>query len=92
VLRTSAAVSPAPPPPEELVDDELGVDDTDTVVETSPTLVAPLNEKERILAALHRCAGNQTLAARMLGISRRTLLSRLDQHGIARPRKVRPPP
>jgi DNA-binding NtrC family response regulator len=44
-------------------------------------------EKTRILDALERAAGNQTRAARMLGISRGTLLSRLDDFGIPRPRK-----
>jgi DNA-binding NtrC family response regulator len=44
-------------------------------------------ERERILDALRLCAGNQTRAAQMLGISRRTLLNRLDQYGLPRPRK-----
>lgn len=44
-------------------------------------------ERERILDALRQCAGNQTKAAQMLGISRRTLLNRLDQYGLPRPRK-----
>jgi two-component system response regulator AtoC len=44
-------------------------------------------ERQRIIDALEECAGNQTRAARMLGISRNTLLARLDQYGLARPRK-----
>jgi DNA-binding NtrC family response regulator len=44
-------------------------------------------EKKRILDTLEQCGGNQTRAARMLGISRNTLLSRLDAYGLPRPRK-----
>jgi two-component system response regulator AtoC len=44
-------------------------------------------EKQRILDALEQCAGNQSRVAKMLGISRGTLLSRLDAFGIPRPRK-----
>jgi two-component system, NtrC family, response regulator AtoC len=44
-------------------------------------------ERQKILGALEKCAGNQTRAARLLGISRNTLLARLDSYGIARPRK-----
>jgi DNA-binding NtrC family response regulator len=44
-------------------------------------------ERERIIEALRICGGNQTKAADMLGISRRTLLNRLDQFNLPRPRK-----
>jgi len=44
-------------------------------------------ERQRIADALQRCAGNQTQAARLLGISRRTLLYKLDAHGLPRPQK-----
>ena len=44
-------------------------------------------ERERILAALEQCVGNQTRAAELLGISRRTLVSRLSEYNLPRPRK-----
>ncbi|HEY0706594.1 MAG TPA: sigma 54-interacting transcriptional regulator [Polyangia bacterium] len=48
-------------------------------------------ERERILTALASCAYNQSRAAAQLGISRRTLLTRLDQLGIERPQKSATP-
>jgi two-component system, NtrC family, response regulator AtoC len=42
-------------------------------------------ERERIVEALAKCAGNQSAAAKMLGISRRTLVARLAEYDIPRP-------
>jgi DNA-binding NtrC family response regulator len=44
-------------------------------------------EKERILAALEKTDGNQTRAAVLLGLSRRTLTNKLNAYDIERPRK-----
>jgi DNA-binding NtrC family response regulator len=44
-------------------------------------------ERRRIIDALVRSNGNQSQAARALGISRSTLLNRLDAYRISRPRK-----
>jgi transcriptional regulator with GAF, ATPase, and Fis domain len=44
-------------------------------------------EREKIVAALEQCAGNQTRAARLLGIGRRTLIVRMDKYDLPRPRK-----
>ena len=44
-------------------------------------------ERGRILDALRECAGNQTRAAKLLGISRKTLGVKMDHYGIARPQK-----
>jgi DNA-binding NtrC family response regulator len=46
-----------------------------------------LAERKRILTALAECGGNQRSAAALLGISRSTLLNRLDAYRIRRPRK-----
>lgn len=47
------------------------------------------SERQRVIDALAACGGNQTRAAKMLGIARRTLTTRLDKLNIPRPRKDR---
>ena len=44
-------------------------------------------ERERILQVMEQCGGNQSRAARVLGISRTTLIKRLEAYGYVRPRK-----
>ncbi len=44
-------------------------------------------DRQRILEVLAQCDGNQTRAAEVLGVSRRTLIYRLEEYGIERPRK-----
>lgn len=44
-------------------------------------------ERTRIIATLEQFAGNQTRAARELGIPRRVLISRMEKHALPRPRK-----
>jgi two-component system, NtrC family, response regulator AtoC len=44
-------------------------------------------ERDRIIAALEVCRGNQTKAAAILGMSRRTLIYRLERYALPRPRK-----
>ena len=63
-------------------------DDHDVDLPTSPGNADFMSsERARILDALSKCAGNQSRAAKLLGISRGTLVARLDSLGIARPRK-----
>ncbi len=54
---------------------------------SAPDPVEGDDEEARILGALEQCGGNQTEAAALLGISRGTLINRLDKYGLARPRK-----
>ena len=44
-------------------------------------------ERRRIMEALEKCAGNQTQAAKLLGYSRRTLTTKLNEFALPRPRK-----
>jgi two-component system, NtrC family, response regulator AtoC len=74
VMQRLGAPVAAPPPP-------LPVD-----APATPAAGAD-DERQRILDALERCAGNQTRAAELLGVSRRTLVSRLSEYNLPRPRK-----
>ena len=44
-------------------------------------------ERQRIIEALERCGGNQSKAAELLGMSRRTFVSRMSEFDLPRPRK-----
>jgi DNA-binding NtrC family response regulator len=75
------AIPPAPPtlPPDRWPGAAPPVNDAD-------------HQRQRILAALAQCGGHQGRAAKLLGISRRTLVNRLDALGLPRPRKGHEPP
>jgi len=47
-------------------------------------------EKKRIVEALRECGGNQSAAAKLLGMSRRTFVARLVEFNLPRPRKLDP--
>jgi len=59
---------------------------------TGPTSVAPAppngdDKRQRIVDAMARTGGNQTEAAKLLGVSRRTLGTWLERYDLPRPRK-----
>jgi DNA-binding NtrC family response regulator len=47
------------------------------------------HEKEEISRALAKVGGNQTEAAKLLKVSRRTLIERIKAYGLPQPRKAR---
>jgi DNA-binding NtrC family response regulator len=69
--RATRSAAPSPPPAAE------------------PALRGDIDalEHRRILDTLAECGGNQTRAAKALGISRGTLASRLERFGLPRPKK-----
>jgi two-component system, NtrC family, response regulator AtoC len=73
-------------PAHDLFDAEF---EAETAVIASPFIEggSPEDEKARILKALEACGGNQTRAAKMLGIARRTLINRIEQFNLPRPKK-----
>jgi two-component system, NtrC family, response regulator AtoC len=63
----------------------------ETAVLSTPGPKAPgateSGERQRLLDVLAACGGNQSRAAKRFGISRRSLVSRLEALGVPRPRK-----
>jgi DNA-binding NtrC family response regulator len=82
VIERAALICPG----DEILEEHLQL--AAEAVRTSGSLHADVEslERQRIVEALEACAGNQTRAAQKLGISRGTLLTRLKQYGITRPR------
>jgi transcriptional regulator with PAS, ATPase and Fis domain len=54
---------------------------------SAPAVSGETDEKAKIMRALDEAWGNQAKAAALLGISRGTLISRLEKYAIPRPRK-----
>lgn len=97
-LSTTGAITPSQLPPEIATGAERSVSGRrwsrasstppwqGTIRDSVRKTVAEV-ERKAIIDALARHGGNQHAAARELGIHRRTLMRRLDQYGIPRPRK-----
>jgi len=78
----TGASATLPPPPASVADaptGEVGAGDLRSALGEV--------ERQRIVAALEDCAGNQTRAAKQLGISRRALVRKLETYALPRPRK-----
>jgi two-component system response regulator AtoC len=88
ILLETSEFESIPPPvaaePEDTFDDEF---EAVTKVLTAPDLTVPGDERARIQGALEMCGGNQTRAAKLLGVSRRTLINRLEKFDLPRPKK-----
>jgi DNA-binding NtrC family response regulator len=61
--------------------------DAPDALATGPSAPSETAERARILDALEQCSGNQTRAAKLLGVSRATLVNKLALLRIPRPRK-----
>jgi two-component system response regulator AtoC len=86
---TPLRVSPTPARPMQARIATTMVTEPEPDAEAEPRLhdeIASI-ERRRIIEALETCAGNQTRAAQQLGISRRTMVARMDAFGLPRPRK-----
>ena len=88
MVTSTARKRPTAPPPV-VRDDDTAVSHPAAPPRAGASLRDELGELERVRIenALRDCGGNQSAAAKMLGIPRPTLLKRLDAYGITRPRK-----
>lgn len=82
VVAARLSGPPAPAPEEDEPSANLGLHE-------DARLATQAIERRRIAEAMERCGGNQTRAAKLLQISRRTLVTRLTEYGFARPLKDR---
>jgi transcriptional regulator with GAF, ATPase, and Fis domain len=96
----SPAVAPPVPPPAPTLSD-LEEPDLESVTGLiavppgfgPPSVGAPTaspataSERQRVVEALEKCGGNQVHAAKLLGIARGTLIKRIEEYGLVRPRK-----
>jgi transcriptional regulator with GAF, ATPase, and Fis domain len=53
----------------------------------SGALAGPKDDRQQVIDALEAAHGNQARAAEILGVSRRTLINRMEEYGLPRPRK-----
>jgi len=94
-IRQPLSASPAPAPgaprsPVGPITPPLPIEAPESVGAAADPLVSldaeQRADRERVLRSLEECAGNQTRAARMLGISRTAFVTKLRVYRIPRPR------
>jgi transcriptional regulator with GAF, ATPase, and Fis domain len=79
--------SPTPTPPPASVPKPSATTGGDTEgVDLSFLSIEQREDRDRLIAALEQCVGNQTRTAKLLGISRTTLVNKLGLYRIPRPR------
>jgi two-component system response regulator AtoC len=91
-LMSGGEIEPRHLPKEEELTKSVEAEDEITRWDAPTTVGRPAGPAaeaahSNILEALQICAGNQTRAAKLLGISRRTLVNRLNEYSLPRPRK-----
>jgi transcriptional regulator with GAF, ATPase, and Fis domain len=86
-MGTVVAPARSAPPPASLTPLPPRADDYGQRLTIPAPATAETSEKKRILDALDGCAGNQSQAAKVLGISRASLIRRIEEYGIRRPQK-----
>jgi two-component system response regulator AtoC len=84
ITREHVLLDPVDDEPPELASEERPARESSEQQET-PTEHG--DERQRLIRALEECGGNQTRAAKLLGISRRTLINRIEQWQLPRPKK-----
>lgn len=88
-MNGASSLVEAAKPPENAVEQRAHVNGVSNGVDKDLRVEMKAYERQRILDALATCAGNQTAAAKLLGVSRRMLVNRLNAYDIPRPRKGR---
>jgi two-component system response regulator HydG len=62
--------------------DELQFSEKNVFAQKSVALFDSEDEKQKIIVAIERSAGNKTLAAKILNIDRKTLYNKIHQYGL----------
>jgi DNA-binding NtrC family response regulator len=78
-------------PPEEIIEGAAEPAPSPDRIEVTGKTDLRAIERQRIIEALAACAGNQSRAAKLLNMPRRTFISKLDLYEIPRPQKNKTP-